>query len=450
MTATPISLPAGVPRDDAWPTPRRLRAYQIVIWVFAALLLLMGEGTLSRARHALQTIGHDAAPSIIASQEIGSALADLDANAANYLIGTASHRADAMRAYETRRVQATARLVDTAENITYGDAEKVPIHTMIEELGRYFELFAEARYRHDGGDEKGALETYRAATTLMHTRILVAANQLDRANRSYMDEIYEDQRRASQGAEGLAVVLGGALLVALGLAQLFILKKMRRILNPPLAVATLLAFGFIVYLWHAFGDARHQLKIAKEDAFESIHTLWKARALAYDANGDESRYLLDRAAAATQEASFDARVRELTTAPARKTVGTPGSFQGLFADELGNVTFAGERKAAEAMVARFAEYYEIDRRIRALEKAGNHAAAVDLCIGSLSTQSNAAFERFDDALMKTIKINRDAFDATISDGDRLLARAEWLDPLVVIAICALGWFGIRARLREYV
>jgi hypothetical protein len=447
--ATHAPAAAGVPKGMPWPTPRRLRAYQIAIWLFAGLLFLMGEGTLGRARSAMKTIGKDSAPSIIAAQEIGSALADLDANAANYLIGTASHRADAMRAYETRRVQVTSRLVDAAQNITYGDAEKVPIHTMIEQLGRYFELFAEARYRHDLGDDKGALDAYRNGTDLMHTKILVAANQLDRANRGFMDDVYRDQKRASEGAEGLAVALGGALLVALVLVQWFLYKKMRRMVNPPLAVATVLAFGFVVYLVNAFGDARTDLKIAKEDAFESIHTLWKARATAYDANGDESRYLLDRPTVGKYEASFDAHVRELTTAPAVKAPKGRENFQGLFADELGNITFPGEREAALTMIARFAEYYDIDRHIRELEKAGNHAAAVELCIGSLSNESNAAFERFDDALMHVIKINRDEFDEVIERGDGALGRAEWLDPLIVIAIAALAWLGIRARLREY-
>src|SRR5262249_36689662 len=204
--------------------------------------------------------------------------------------------------------------------------------------------------------------------------------QLDRANRGFMDDVYRDQKRASEGAEGLAIALGLALLTALGFAQHFMFKKMRRILNPPLAVATVLALGFIVYLVNAFGDARTDLKIAKEDAFESIHALWKARAIAYDANGDESRYLLDRSNATQLEASFDAHVRELTSAPAVKAPGGRQNFQGLFADELGNITFPGERDAALKMIGTFAEYYDIDRHIRQLERAGNHAAAVELCI----------------------------------------------------------------------
>jgi hypothetical protein len=37
------------------------------------------------------------------------------------------------------------------------------------------------------------------------------------------------------------------------------------------------------------------LKVAKQDAFDSILALTQARAVSYDANADESRYLVDPA-----------------------------------------------------------------------------------------------------------------------------------------------------------
>ena len=443
--STPVIAGAktGLP-DGAWSTPRRMRAYQIAVWALAALLFIAGEGTLGRARAAMKTIGRDSAPSIIAAQEINSALADLDANAANYLIGNAQHRAEAMAAFESRRTQATSRLVDAAQNITYGDAEKQPILTMIQELGRYLELFAEARYRYDTGDVRGATEAYRRATAIMHGKLLVAALQLDTANRTYMDDVYADQKRASSGAEGIAVVVGGGLVVTLLLLQIFLLRRTRRILSPPIAFAMVLALGFTGYLVHGFGAARQDLKVAKEDAFESIHLLWRARAIAYDANGDESRYLLDRQSAVIHEASYVGKVTDLTSSPDKET-----PDRGLFADELHNVTFPGERAAALEMTRAFRAYYKIDQQIRKLEGTGKHDQAVQLCIGSGASESNAAFARFDEALAKVVKINRTEFDAVIEDGDDMLRRAELFDPAFAILIALLTWAGLRPRLKEY-
>ncbi len=438
------SDPIVIPGAARWPTPRRLRAYMFGVFGLALLLFVAGEGTLGRARAAMKTIGKDSAPSIIAAQEINSALADLDANAANYLIGTPQHRFEALATFEKRRVQATSRLVDAAQNITYGDAEKQPIFTMIVELGRYLEVFAEARYRYDNGDAKGAVEMYRIASTILHAKILTAAAQLDAANRAYMDTTYADQKRASSGAEAVAVVVGGALLVVLVLLQVFLMRKMRRIVNPALALSTALAFGFTAYLVGAFGEARDDLKVAKEDAFESIHLLWRARAIAYDANGDESRYLLDRTNASTLEASFNGHVQELTASPEKET-----PERGLFADELGNITFKGERAAALEMTRAFGKYVGIDKQIRKLEATGKHDQAVQLCIGAGANESNAAFDRFDQALSKVVQINRDEFDRVISEGDAMLRRAEVLDPAFAIAIALLAWLGLRPRLKEY-
>jgi hypothetical protein len=264
--------------------------------------------------------------------------------------------------------------------------------------------------------------------------------------------------RSAGSAEVLAFFSGGALLVALLWAQLFLFRRTRRVFNVPLLVASVLALTFTIYLLARFGDARADLRVAKDDAFESIHALFKARATAYDANGDESRYLLDRDREQLYETAYANKVRLLSTAPdfppaSRSQVATlrPGQhvlFQGYFADEFNNLTFGGEREAATTMAATFATYYKTDGDIRKLVRMKDDVsrrAALALCLG----RSNDEFDRFDRALMQVIKINRDEFDTVLTHADGALRTAEWLDPLFAIAIALLGWLGIRARLREY-
>jgi hypothetical protein len=119
-----------------WTTPRRLVALRTLAWIFAALLLFVGETTLGRARTALRTIAKDTAPSIVAAEEIGMALADLDANVANSLLGNSAHRAAAEAAIEKQRVVVTNGVVKAAENITNGDAERGSIGAMKVDFGR--------------------------------------------------------------------------------------------------------------------------------------------------------------------------------------------------------------------------------------------------------------------------------------------------------------------------
>ena len=80
-------------------------------------------------------------------------------------------------------------------------------------------------------------------------------------------------------------------------------------------------------------------------------------------------------------------------------------MKGYLADELNNITFAGELAAAEETLLKFLDYLKIDQQIRDLK---DERQAVDLCLGTQPGQSDWAFDQFDQALGKTIKINRDA------------------------------------------
>lgn len=455
--STALAIPGVKPsvgaRVKTAHTPARLKSFLYGIWAAAALLLVVGEGTLRGARDAMKTVGHDSAPSILAAQEISSALADLDASAGNYLLGNKTHQVAAMQAFEKRRARITVRLVDAAKNITY-DEERAPVEAMVEGLGRYLEMVGEMRYRKDKGDSAGAETTYGAATDLMHQRLLPAAAQLDKVNHDELQREYAAQETRSAGAEGLAAVVGAVLIGVLVWAQIFLARRMRRLVNPPLLAATLGSVVFLVYLVTRIAVARADLKVAKEDAFESIHALWQARAVAYDANGDETRYLLGQLRAASYEAAYKDKVKKLASEPqpSPQVLGAktpPTSYTGYFGDALRNITFAGERDAIVAMISAFAEYDRIDQRIRQLDRGGDHAAAVELCIGLGANQSNAAFDRFDAALHKVIEINRAEFDKAITTGQDALATAAILVPAASILIAVLAFLGIRPRLREY-
>lgn len=463
MTATTTAMVPKVAnaRRPALTTPRQLRLLRLGIVLLAALMLFLGELTLNRVRRAMNTIAREATPSIIAAQDIRFALADLDANAANYLIGTgASHRLQAGEAIEQRRVHVADALVRAAENITYGDAERGPIKALFLGFGLYLERIAEARLLHDRTDEASAKESYLTATSLMHAELFKRADELDAVNKSHLDAAYDSQRMTNEGAELLAALVGLGLTATLVWTQLFLLRRMRRILNVPLVLATFLALTFTVYLIGRFNDAREDVRVATKDAFDSVYALTHARAVAYDANGDESRFLLDPSPARGFDADFRRNVALLTNRPgdvARTTReakrltqgGKKGDFSGYLWDELANVTFPGEGMAASDTALAFDSYYRIDASIRDLARQGRRAEAVELCIGTRPDESNAAFARFDESLQQTLAINKRAFDSTVEQGDRGLRTAEWLDPGFALVIALLGWLGLRPRIREY-
>lgn len=428
-------------------TPLVLRLYVGAAWLAAALLLGVALLAIAADRDALQAVRSDTAPSIVAAEELGVHLAGLDSQLAVAMLGGERDREVAGELFELERSVVTRRLVDAANNITLGDAERIPIVVMSEETGRYLELASRAQSLHAGGDHGGALGALRLATGLMHDRILPQAAALDRANRDDMDRRYDRSQHASRLHELEALLAGGLLLTILVAAQWFVRARMRRRLVPALLAATLLSGAFTASLVGRFRDSREDLRVARDDAFNSIHLLWRARALAYDARGDEDRYLLGRAGSGAYASGFVVKVSQLSSTAGDPRLGAEP--RGLLIDELHNVTFQGEAQAAQAALAALSEFVLVDGRIRTSEAQGQHAQAVDLAIGGGAGQAGAVFARLDAALERATMINQDAFDAVLRAADDGLRRAGWLDPALALAIALAAWLGVRPRLREY-
>ena len=440
-----------------WNTPRLMQAGLLAVFVLSLLLTLAAISGARSHRRALQAVGRDSAPSIIAARHIRAALADMDANAANELLDPA-HSAAALKLFESRRVEAANAIIVAAKNITYGDAEEIPIRQLVSGMGVYSAQMQSARDFKAASSER-FLDAYRAAAATMDTVLLPAAAALDKANRDALDAAYAAQKSASSQSFlflAMAAALAAASLVSL---QLFLSTRTRRTFNPMLIAATLAVVIFAFYTAHAFQGADQELKIAKEDAFESIHALWLARSLSYSANSDESRYLLDAARAAAYENDFSTKVRRIANLPVVASessflrtlnAGKPvAGFTGYLADELNNITFPGERDAAVETLTRYFFYLAVDKQIRALETSGQHARAVALCVGSAEGQSDWAFNRFDESLGRTLDVNQTAFDAAVARGFADLSNFEVIAPLAALLIAALSWLGLRPRLREY-
>ena len=401
-----------------WTTPQLLHGGVAALCLGALLVSLVAFSGVREHRSAVQTVGKDAAPSIIAAQSIKSSLADLDANVANELMVKPGQNFASIAGYGQRRKEVGDNLIHAAENITYGEAERQPIRALEGGLGDYGSLVSRARTLHERSDEPGALEAYRRAYGVLEETLFPAADALAKANAQALDRSYAQASTSSLAMTAGVIITGGILLALLIGMQVFLTVRMRRLINPCLLAATLLTIGFVFYTVQAFRAATAHLKVAKEDAFTSITALWQARATAYDANTDESRWLFDRAHAADYESAFFAKNARLLAAPggesyanvAAVTAGPlPHGMQGYLAQEMDNITFAGEQEAAQETIRTFGAYFAADQKIRDLENGGRHADAVAFCISMKPGDSNWAFSQFDKALGHTIDINQAAF-----------------------------------------
>ena len=450
--------PSATPRIR-WNTLVILKRSRAAILALDALLLIAIVTAAGVHRAAMQTIGKDAAPSIIAAQQIKSGLADMDASAANELLSPPNSAPPSAARYDRQRVAASKALIEAAKNITYGDSEQIPITTLQVSTGIYERLIQQAMDFQDADQADLSVRYYRHATSMMNAALLPAADALDQANDVVLERTYREETRHSLMARLLVFLVGLLTLGLLGVTQVFLARRMHRLLNPFLVAATLVTLWITFYSFAGLGGEEHHLKVAKEDAFTSIRALYRARATAYSAHGDEDRYLLDPVFAADAQRDFFEKSRSLANLPAStysqqviaavangKSV--PG-FTGYLADELNNITFPGEREAAVQTLAAFEHYLEIDAEIRQLERAGKHQDAINRVVGNWEGQSDWAFDQFDHALLRTLTINQQAFDQSVQEGFSDVNHLEIKAAVAAALVAILAALGLAVRIREY-
>jgi hypothetical protein len=463
----PEGNPMSLPWRD-WTTPIRLRVLSFATVAVAIAFVTLATVGFRDAENDLRQIGHETGPQVEATSDLYFALADMDAQIANVLlVGDAKNlgtsRAQALEIYDKRRQEADADVQQAA-------AAGADIRPVLDALGRYEALAAQtvelsASDPRPGRPDPAALARYRQATDLMRDTLLPAATRLIDGNAAALEDVYGQGRAAVVTDRTWAVVLGLLLLGLLAGTQLFVNRRFRRQIVPALLAATVLAAvavgGSIAVLT---AEAEH-LRGAKKDAFDSVLALSRARAISYDANADESRFLVDPQRATQYEAAFTAKSRQLMDlgdaglssydAALAEALATYRAnqrdlrFHGFYGIEFRNVTFTGERAAAERTVAAYQVYQRDDRRIRQLVAQGDLDGAIAFCTSYAQGDSNWAFGQYDEALTAVIGINRDAFAHSIAEGEQGLRGRTVAAWLLALAIAGLVLIAVRPRLAEY-
>jgi hypothetical protein len=443
-------------------TPNWLRTALVAIVILSVTFALAIRHAAEGQIQAVKTIAKDASPSILAGQGMRASLADMHSNLANELLAEPGAGKQTVDDFNKRRSEAVEDLLAAARNITYA-GEVPPVRTVLNELPRYEEFAARARLLHDQRNTQFLAE-HQAVDEVMRTKLLPAIDDLVVVNQRELDRAYQTEKTAAKVAWQLVLWTGGALLAAIVGVKVLLYLRMRRVVNPPLlAAAVLTACGWLwalVALWQSSSD----LKVAKQDAFDSIAVLEAARATAYEANGDESRWLLNKIKGGKPDqiqlyaTSFHEKAAKIAATPLHlsdpnllaevdRLQKSPAALTGYLAKELNNITFPNEFAAARETLQTFLTYLKIDQQIRDLK---DEQQAVELCLGTKPGQSNWAFAQFDTALSKTNKINRSYFESSMADAASWLRGLDWLLPLgLTLGVSLLTLLGLRPRLREY-
>jgi tetratricopeptide (TPR) repeat protein len=441
-----------------WNTPQRYKAFQYAIWGLSGAMLVTVISAVGHQRAATQQIGRDSAGSVLMAERWKDTVAGMDSFTANELLTTpgSPQAQEAIKGYGDRYKAYVERLTFLTENITYEDAERKPIIEVQEKMGEYIRLLQKTRdFQFQSGKQAEMLATYREATTLLDKEILPKIDELSRVNHEQMKKQI-DRNSAAASLFGV-VLVGGLLIGALVGLQLFLVQRTKRQFNQPLLVATAIAGIFLLHSAISLSRAAGSLKVASEDAFPSLYSIRKARALSYQANSDESRYLLDKVNAATHEENFKAKVKEIMYIPrdlklediARKITSNSKAelnrVKGLVAGAVSNVTFEGEGPALVESLRAWQNYVDVDDKIRQKERAGDHQGAINICLG----ESDVAYEKFKKALEKVQKINEDEMKNSLEKSDRALAYFEVQAAIALLLVAILTQYGLKPRIKEY-
>jgi hypothetical protein len=235
-------------------------------------------------------------------------------------------------------------------------------------------------------------------------------------------------------------------------------------INPALVAATVIAIALVAVTVAQLSAEAGHLRVAKQEAFDSIIALTQARAVSYDANADESRYLVDPGRAAQYQQAFLVKSEQIADVGPVGIFGYDAAlaadirdydhddadvrFGGYLGAEFRNITFSGERAAAVRTLLAYQVYERDDRVLRALAKS-NPSAAVAFDIGTAASQSDGAFNRYDAALSSVIAINSRAFTAAVADGQGGVGWDAGFPAGAAVILALLLLAGVLPRLAEY-
>ncbi|MGF1430501.1 hypothetical protein, partial [Kitasatospora sp. LaBMicrA B282] len=477
----PVRLPAGglarLRSRAYWNTPRRVRA--LTAAAIAALLLFAGVAwtVLGGARDSVDAIGHHSAPQAERASDLYFALSDLDAQAANLLLvggddADAAKRMAVQDTYDQRRAQADTDLEQATEALSGDPAGRKAVQGELDGLGRYEALVARSDLQEStakslpGKPSADALATYQQATDLLRSTLLPDADQVANANAANVNGTYRAQTDALGSGWWWLLLTGLLALLLLAALQRTLTVRYRRLISPPLVAALLLTVVGLGYGLSLVSATKDHLHTAKVDAYDSVIALGRAKAVAYDSNADESRWLSDPGRADGYQQAFLTKTQQVAdfsgatlddyndrlgqAITAHQGAGHPVSFGGFLGDEERNITFPGEQQAADRVLADWLTYQQDDRKIRQFQQDGKLNQAIAFDTGTAVGQSDGDFSKLSDDFDQVIGINQKAFDQAVQQSDDALGTGAGVAAgLLLAGALALTVLAVRPRLREY-
>ncbi len=462
-------------------TPAWVRGGTLAAVVLAVAAASLTASLFGQLHGAFGAMAQSDEPGAIATTSLYFYLTDMDGSGADVLL--VGSDAGLMTAGQTdNRYYTGVYASDRANASKYLDqavvaeagnaAAEQQLDAVAARLGQYEALIADAellsQQAHDAAGKPSATVSadYNQATRLMQGDILPAVRNLTSSSESGLNSTYSAAKTNAISGVIWVVVLGLLLVAVLVALQVLLAVRFRRLVNPALAIATVVAVAFTAVTGTRLYAEYTHAHMARFDSFTSIQALSMAKAVSNDANADESRFIVDPAHSARYQQAYLDESQRIVNVGNNVTYGqyllllnadiaayqrdnSDIRFGGFLGQEFRNITFPGERQVAVNALLTFRVYETDDRVLRAMTKT-NLAKAIGYDINVAPNDSDGAFNAYANALQSDININTAAFTQAVADGQRN-AGGEFLvvEALAALVVIGLVYTGVRPRLAEY-
>lgn len=444
-------MPAPVPETyrpparRTRPGPRRLAVRAVVALVLVAGLAVLTAVAAVSVRRDTGELRTTVTGRAAVAAQLRFALADLDAQRADALApGVSAADPDVLVGNQLNALitaqQRRAQVSDLLRQLGGDAAQSGRVRALLDALGRYDDLSGRSAYvdeqspvRLAGRPPRIAVSMNVQAGEVMHDSLLPAAAALSAV---YGREADDRQRQAHDGAVHWALAVGGVgLLTLLFLLwwQRGLVREYRRLLNPPVALATAAVLAVTLAGIAALTATASAVDASGRQGLRPWTRLAEAKAVAAEAAASESRWFVhDAAFGVGDQAQFTSLTRRLDTllAPA------------------GHAT-AQERPAYDDVLTRYGHFRADDRRLRSLKDTGRteEAAAVLTEVG----RGDVAFDFWDFSTTLDVLADRRLGDFSAHARDARGALDGWPGiPVGALgAALVLVLLGVRPRLAEY-
>ena len=422
------AAPAWV-RDRLATTPGRLVLVSILVVVGAVCFGAIAIGAEQSRERAAKAARSQTEPLLVQAKNLYTSLSDANATVATGLLSGGVETAANRNRYLGDLVVASNAL--SALTRQAGTAANAPaaLGTIANQLPIYSGLIETARANNRLGFPIGAAYV-RQASLLMTSQMLPAADRLYRTEAERLNDDYHTGT-ATSALVTFAAASAVALILLL-LAQWYVARISRRILNVPMLVATVAVAA--VSVWGIVGLVSEQnaLETAQRNGSDSVEALSAATVLLSRAQGDLSLVLVNRGTDTIDPLDFNAVTRVLDR---------PG---GVIAEisALAHRTGTTRRRA------------EVRRRLRRVSGEGPRAHRTRGRRPAhrrdrLAPQASAISDQLSHNLAQQIDAAQTRFKRAAADATSALDGLAFAIPLITVLAAVLALIGLRRRINEY-